>query len=122
MKGIIKDAVFLFIITLIAGVCLGAVHEITLEPIAQAQLAANTATYQEVYPDAASFDTNEELTQAIGTSAEEIAAQGYGSVTVDSVQEALDASGNVIGNPDRNRLSEYFRDCRTGNECPESGV
>ena len=97
MKGIVKDAVILFIITLIAGVCLGAVHEITLEPIAQAQLAANTATYQEVYPDAASFAVNEELTGAIETSAEEIAGQGYGSVTVDSVQEALDASGSVIG-------------------------
>ena len=97
MKGIVKDAVILFVITLIAGVCLGAVHEITLEPIAQAQLAANTATYQEVYPDAASFAVNEELTGAIETSAEEIAGQGYGSVTVDSVQEALDASGSVIG-------------------------
>ena len=97
MKGIVKDAVILFVITLIAGVCLGAVHEITLEPIAQAQLAANTATYQEVYPDAASFTVNEELTGAIETSAEEIAGQGYGSVTVDSVQEALDASGSVIG-------------------------
>ena len=32
MKGIIKDAVILFIITVIAGVCLGAVHDITLEP------------------------------------------------------------------------------------------
>ena len=97
MKGIIKDAVILFIITLIAGVCLGAVHEITLEPIAQAQEKARTATYQEVYPEAVSFGENAELTQAIAASAQEIASQGFGNVTVDSVQEALDASGNVIG-------------------------
>ena len=97
MKGIIKDAVILFIITVIAGVCLGAVHDITLEPIAKAQEAARTATYQEVYPDAASFAANEELTQAIAASAQDIAAQGFGNVTVDSIEEAKDASGNVIG-------------------------
>ena len=42
MKGILKDAAILFVITLIAGFCLGAVHEVTLEPIANAQLAAAT--------------------------------------------------------------------------------
>ena len=34
MKGIMKDAFLLFVITLVAGACLGAVHEVTLEPIA----------------------------------------------------------------------------------------
>ena len=53
MKGIMKDAFLLFVITLVAGACLGAVHEVTLEPIAKAQLAANTATYKEVFPEAA---------------------------------------------------------------------
>ena len=52
MKGIVKDAVILFVITLIAGVCLGAVHEITLEPIAQAQDAAKKEAWQQVFPDA----------------------------------------------------------------------
>ena len=37
-------------ITLIAGLCLGAVHEVTLDPIAKAQLAAATKTYKEVFP------------------------------------------------------------------------
>lgn len=96
-KGIIKDACILFVITLIAGIALGAVHEVTLEPIAKAQLAAATATYQEVYPDAASFDETDELKAAVESSAEEISSQGYGNVTVDAAQEALDASGNVIG-------------------------
>ena len=36
-----KDAAILFVITLVAGLCLGAVHEVTLEPIAKAQLAAS---------------------------------------------------------------------------------
>ncbi len=97
MKGIMKDALVLFAITLIAGFALGAVHDITLEPIAKAQLAANTATYQEVYPEAASFEETEELKTAREAAAEEIAAQGFGNVTVDAAQAALDGSGNVIG-------------------------
>ena len=51
MKGILKDTFILFVITLVAGFCLGGVHDITLEPIAKAQQASATATYKEVYPD-----------------------------------------------------------------------
>lgn len=96
MNQIIKNTIILFAITLIAGFCLGAVHDVTLEPIAQAQEAAATATYQEVYPDAASFARTDEMTAALAAAAEEITAQ-YGSVTVDDAQQALDGSGNVIG-------------------------
>ena len=38
MKGILKDAAILFVITLIAGFCLGAVHEVTLEPVSYTHL------------------------------------------------------------------------------------
>lgn len=97
MKGIIKDAVMLFVITLVAGALLGAVHEITLEPIAKAQQAAANATYKEVYPEAVNFVATDELAAAVESSAETITAQGFGSVTVDEAMEAQDASGNVIG-------------------------
>lgn len=97
MKGIMKDAAILCVITLIAGFALGLVHEVTLEPIAAAQLAANTATYQEVYPDAAGFQISDELQSAVDSCGEQISSQGYGNVTVDAAQEALDADGNVIG-------------------------
>lgn len=97
MKGILKDAFVLFVITLIAGAGLGGVNELTKGPIAAAKLAANLATYQEVYPDAANFDQPEELMAAVESSAEEISAQGFGNVTVDDVQRALDGSGNPIG-------------------------
>ena len=49
MKGILKDAAILFVITLVAGLCLGAVHEVTLDPIAKAQEAAATKTYAKEY-------------------------------------------------------------------------
>ena len=97
MKGIVKDAIMLFVITLVAGALLGAVHEITLEPIAKAQQEAANATYREVFPDATNFVTTDALTAAVESSADTIAAQGFGSVSVDGAMEAQDASGNVIG-------------------------
>ena len=97
MKGIVKDAIMLFVITLVAGALLGAVHGITLEPIAKAQQEAANATYREVFPDATNFVTTDALTAAVESSADTIAAQGFGSVSVDGAMEAQDASGNVIG-------------------------
>ena len=52
MNKIIKYTVILTLITLIAGICLGAVYEITKEPIAQAQDAAKKEAWQQVFPDA----------------------------------------------------------------------
>ena len=52
MNKIIKNTVILTLITLIAGICLGAVYEITKEPIAQAQAAAKKEAWQQVFPDA----------------------------------------------------------------------
>lgn len=97
MKGIVKDAMMLFLITLIAGALLGAVHEVTLEPIAKAQQEAANATYREVFPEAANFVATDELTAAVADTAEEISAQGFGSVTVDGAMEAQDGSGNLLG-------------------------
>ena len=52
MNKIIKNTVILTLITLIAGICLGAVYEITKEPIAQARDAAKKEAWQQVFPDA----------------------------------------------------------------------
>ena len=105
MKGILKDAAILFVITLIAGLCLGAVHEVTLDPIAKAQLAAATKTYKEVFPEAAKFEQTDELTAAVAASADEILAQGFGNVSVDDAQvaEAEDGSFSI----DEEKVKEY---------------
>ena len=97
MNQIIKNTIILFVITLVAGICLGTVHDITLDPIAQAQEAAATKTYQEVYPDAASFDEPQELADAVTAAADSISEWGFGKVTINDAKEALDASGNQIG-------------------------
>ena len=63
--GFMKDAITLFLITLISGICLGAVYEITKDPIAAAEAAAQQETYREVYADAAQFVEDEALDAAV---------------------------------------------------------
>ena len=58
MKNIIKNTAILTVITLVAGVLLGLVYEITKEPIALAKEKAKNEAYQAVMQEA---DTFEEL-------------------------------------------------------------
>ena len=96
MNQIIKNTIILFVITLVAGICLGTVHDITLDPIAQAQEAAATKTYQEVYPDAASFDEPQELADAVTAAADSISEWGFGKVTINDAKEALEEKAGTI--------------------------
>ena len=52
MNKIIKNTLILTVITLVAGLGLGFVYEITKEPIAQAQDAAKKEAWQAVFPEA----------------------------------------------------------------------
>ena len=54
-SGFMKDALILFAITLISGVCLGFVYDITKAPIERATIEANNRTYKEVLSTAAEF-------------------------------------------------------------------
>lgn len=56
MNKIIKDACILFAITLVAGVLLGAVYEITKAPIAQQNEKAKQNAYRAVLAEAESFE------------------------------------------------------------------
>ncbi len=98
---IVKDAAILFIITLIAGVALGAVHAITLEPIEQATIAATNKTYSEVYPEASEFENTDELTAAVEQANTEVDTWGLGNkagkLSINDAMIAKDASGNAIG-------------------------
>ncbi len=98
---IVKDAAILFIITLIAGVALGAVHAITLEPIEQATIAATNKTYSEVYPEASEFENTDELTAAVEQANTEVDTWGLGNkagkLSINDAMIAKDASGNPVG-------------------------
>lgn len=59
MKTMIKNAMILTAITLIAGILLGLVYEVTKEPIALAKEQAKKEAYQKVMPDADAFVLDE---------------------------------------------------------------
>lgn len=90
--SIIKDAIALFLITLIAGGLLGLVNQITLEPIANAKEKAKKEAYQAVMKDAASFEADEYITKKVEQSA--TAVEG---TEITEVLIAKDSSGNTIG-------------------------
>ena len=96
-SGFIKDAIILFAITLISGLVLGFVYDITKAPIAAAAKAAKNEAYAVVFPEAKDFEENEADTAKIAETADEISGKGFGHVTIDEVVDAKDASGNNVG-------------------------
>lgn len=96
-SGFIKDALILFLITLISGFCLGLVYDITQAPIASAKEKAKEAAFKQVFADAETFSKNEQNTDLIAQKAEEIAGLGLGNVEINEIVDALDAGGDKIG-------------------------
>lgn len=94
MNKIVKDALVLTAITLISGLTLGTVYEVTKEPIAKQEELTKQEAFKTVLPDADSFEEKE----LEGNSGVEIPAEaGYDAQEITGEADALDASGNVIG-------------------------
>lgn len=94
---IVKDAMILFIITLIAGFALGLVHEITLPAIEAQKLQAKTQAYLTVYAEAAEFAEDDTLTLQTSQAATVLESKGYTNITIDEAFIAVDGSGNKLG-------------------------
>lgn len=93
--GVVHDTIVLTIITLVAGLVLGGVHEITAGPIAATEKATQEAAEKEVFPDADSFDTVDSFdSDSFSTVLE---ADGLDHTTVNAVYSAKDSSGNILG-------------------------
>jgi electron transport complex protein RnfG len=86
MKKIITSTLILVAITLVAGLALAAVYEVTKEPIAEAEYRAKMEAYRAVMPDAADF-TALELTDT------DLPA----GVAVDEVMTAVTADNATVG-------------------------
>lgn len=97
MKNMLKDAVILLAITVIAGFVLGFVYDITKEPIAQAEAQAAREAYAEVFPGAADFVMIEEGMSQDEAFLAEWTEAGFEGVTVENVLNATDESGNSLG-------------------------
>lgn len=95
MKGMIKDALILFAITLIAGLMLGVVNDITKEPIAQQEQRAKNEACQNVFAAADSFEAQELADPA---QIEQVLADaGISGADIDELMAAKDASGALLG-------------------------
>ena len=91
-KSMIKNALILFAITLVAGVLLGLVYQVTKEPIAYQDKLAQDKANQSVFAAASTFDD-----VALDDGAAAAVASEYTGVSIDSVKEAKDASGVGLG-------------------------
>ena len=95
MKGMIKDALILFAITLIAGLMLGVVNDITKEPIAQQEQKAKNEACQNVFAAADSFEAQE---LADSAQIEQVLTDaGISGADIDELMAAKDASGALLG-------------------------
>ncbi len=105
MKEMMKDAAILFVITLISGLLLGFVYDLTKEPIAAQELSKEQAAYREVFADAAGFNTIYDSASEGGAEnaftfeqIKECIITTGADADVIKVVEATDASGSRVGN------------------------
>ena len=97
MKSIIKDALILCLITIIAGGCLGLVYEITKDPIAQAKEDAKQKAYSEVFVGAEVSAFNKVEAVSVDDMNSWITAAGIEKDLVNEVMIAVDGSNKTVG-------------------------
>ena len=100
MKALVTDCIKLVVITLVAGIALGAVYGITKDPIARQEIKAQQEAYKAVFPDASEFTDVEGFTQEAASA---VLAE-YPNVIEDhqndiisAAVEARNASGETLG-------------------------
>ncbi len=95
MNKIIKNTLILTAITVVSGLFLGVVYDITKEPIAIAQENTKQEAFKSVLPDAASFDDYEDF--AADRAAEILEENGYEADEITEVAVGKDESGGTAG-------------------------
>ena len=94
---IIKDALALPLITLVAGVALGGVYEITKDPIARQEAQAKAEAYEQVFTDAAAFEEVKMDDTLIQTIRDQLDQEGYKAQSIEEIMRAEDESGETLG-------------------------
>ena len=77
---IIKDTIAITVITLVAGLALGVVQDITADPIAKQEAQAKQDAYKAVFADADSFETVDVDADAMQSYLDE---NGYAAQSID---------------------------------------
>ncbi len=91
---IIKDAIILCIITVVAGFGLGAVYDITKAPIEKVNYETQQNAYKTVFADAAEFTDLPDFSSEEATKI--VAESGYGD-TIEGCVQAMGSDGSVLG-------------------------
>ena len=92
---IVKDTLALTVITLVSGLLLGLVNDITAGPIASQLAKEKEEAYKAVFADAASFET---VTSGEDTDLESyLDENGFKAQNIDEVMLAKDDQGNELG-------------------------
>ena len=94
---IIKDALALTLITLVAGVALGGVYEITKDPIAKQEAQAKAEAYEQVFTDAAAFEEVKMDDTLLQTIRDQLDQEGYKAQSIEEIMRAEDQSGEMLG-------------------------
>lgn len=95
MNKIIKNTLILAAITVVSGLLLGLVYDITKEPIAAARENTRQEAFRSVLPDASSFEENEGYD---GQKAEELLEEnGYDTDEIAETVIGKDDSGETVG-------------------------
>ena len=102
MNNIVKNTLILTAITVVSGLLLGVVYDITKEPIAQAQENTKQEAYRTVLSDASEFETVdasefETVEFDADTAASLLSENGYTSDVITEIAEGTDASGETVG-------------------------
>lgn len=99
-QSMIKDAIILCMISLIAALALGFVNELTLPIRTQREAEERAAAYREVFPEAAAVvdaKGNEILAKAMEEAELILSNGGFSNVTMEEVCLVEDGDGNHIG-------------------------
>ncbi|SET10352.1 RnfABCDGE type electron transport complex subunit G [[Clostridium] polysaccharolyticum] len=94
---LLKDAIILFIITLIAGCALGFGQEITKEPIAKAEKEEKQVAYQKVFKNADKFEEDSAIKEKVDKSETFLKENDLSGAKIEEVTVAQDASGQPVG-------------------------
>ena len=95
MKSMLKDAGILFLITLISGLFLGLVYQVTKDPIAIQEEKARMAARKEVFQDADHFEDGQGFTEE--SAREVLDGGGFTEAGINEYAAALDKDGKVLG-------------------------
>ncbi|CUX43798.1 RnfABCDGE type electron transport complex subunit G [Clostridium sp. C105KSO13] len=95
MNKIVKNTLILTAITLISGILLGLVYEVTKAPIATAQEKAKQEAYRQALPDAVSFEPYDDFDES--DAVKTLKSAGYSDDEITEAVIGKDKGGDDIG-------------------------